>query len=175
LEREYGDESIFVLSTKDLNFGPNGEIDDIDTVSFMDNIVPALESRLSKRQFYSSLETNSNGHCILMLVGLCQEYGALTITELRTYFAIFDLSPKNINRFISCAKLFGWIVEVRKGHHIFFVAKVLKSVLEYSLKTDVSPRDSLRWRLSIRDHWKQKDRSRHHAILDVVAPGSRVR
>ncbi|MBR2582515.1 MAG: hypothetical protein IKD61_03905, partial [Oscillospiraceae bacterium] len=63
-----------------------------------------------------------SGHAILFMTGLCQEFGALTIGELKAYLEKFEIESGRLQNFIYCAQLLGWIQKVRKGNHIFYVA-----------------------------------------------------
>ena len=169
LEKSFGEDSVVSLDCADLNIGSKGEIDRIDVPAFMESVVSIVKAKLEKRHFYNSLDPQSSGHRILILVGLCQEYGALTIKELRSYFDSLSLDGSRINNYLYCANLLGWIKTIRKGNHIFYVAKVSNLVLDYALKAGVSPRERLRWRSNIRDYWNKNDRPRSNAIRDVIS------
>jgi hypothetical protein len=170
LENEYGEEWILVLDRSEVGISPTGTIEALNTSAFAANILPAVKKRLESRSAWSRLDRNNSGHAILFMTGLCQEFGALTIGELKAYLEKFEIESGRLQNFIYCAQLLGWIQKVRKGNHIFYVAAPGEPALDYKLEGGT--RDKVRWRSDIRAFWQKHDPARLKAITAVLSPPS---
>ncbi len=168
LENKYGEEWILVLDRDHVGIATDGKISGLNDPAFMGSIVPAIEKRLSSRTVLSRFDRQNGGHAILLMTGLCQEFGALTISEIKKYLVTFGVADQRIQNFIYCATLLGWIKKVRKGNHIFYVATPNESGLDFQIVGGT--RDKIRWRSDIRDFWKLHDGPRMRAITEVIAP-----
>jgi hypothetical protein len=169
LENEYGDDWILVLDREELQID-GGDISKLAIPKFSNSILPVIDSRLSAKPKWSKYNPGNSGHSILIMVGLCQEYGALTGKEIKRFFDLLEIDHTRINNYLYCAELLGWIKKVRKGHHIFYVATRGDSALDYQV-IDASPfGDKVRWRSTIRAFWQKKEPSRLRAIAEVIMP-----
>ena len=172
LENRYGEEAVLSLDMSSL-----GIIDAHDvTPTNQDELVLSLErtiaSRLDKIPKWQSFDVTSDGHKILVLTGLCQEYGALTQGEAKELLSILgiDISSSRLKNFLYCAELLNWIKVVRKGNHKYIIAMYGQGqdkALDWKFKDSAPYRDRLRWRATIRDNWRKSDSVRHRAISDV--------
>lgn len=171
LEISYADESVFVLDDQLLNITPAGDISGLKFDEFMETLSSAIDTRLQKRSRWATFDKAHEGHIILLIVGLCQEIGALTALEIIENVRAFgvDLAQPRLHNFLYCAILLGWIVKVRKGHHIFFAGVPTGNALDYEINATRSFRDRLRWRADIRSHWKEHDSTRLRVIGEVAA------
>lgn len=169
LEIKQGEESIVALDRASVGIGDDGTIAGLDTANFAAAVLPALEQRLSKLPKSEKFNPKNAGHAILLLVGLCQELGALTQSELRDFLKLFGVSDLRFSNFVYCAELLQWVRKVRKGNSIYYVAKGGEFALEYQLNKTVILRDKIRWRSDIRAHWQKQDAARFNAIRDVTA------
>ena len=170
LENAHGDEWVLQLDRAYVGIAADNSIQKLDSSAFMASIVPAIEKRLSSRRAWSKFDSRNSGHSILLLTGLCQEFGALTLNELKKYFTLFDITDQRLSNFIYCAVLLGWLRRIRKGNHIFFVASPQVPALDYQIAAGT--RDKLRWRSDIRDFWKVNDGPRMRAISEVISAKS---
>ncbi|MBR0846097.1 retron St85 family effector protein [Bradyrhizobium liaoningense] len=171
LEIQQGEESIVALDRASVGIDANGGIAGLNTANFSAAVLPALEKRLSKLPKHEKFSAANAGHAILLLVGLCQEFGAMTQSELREYLKLFGVKDLRFNNFVYCAELLQWIRKVRKGNNIYYVARGGESALEYQLNKSLPLRDKLRWRSDIRSHWQKQDAARFNAIRDVTTGG----
>lgn len=174
LEATFSDEWIVVLERADVGIHlDTGSPAALDLLKFDAALRPAIERRLKARPDSELIRSKNNSHIILLIVGLCQEFGALTQTEIRDFVKALtgvQLTPTRLQNFIFCGKLLGWIAEVRKGHNIFFVAELLpNSAIEYNFMSASSARDKARVRTEIRAYWKAAEPHRWRAISAAAA------
>lgn len=169
LEQEHGDEWVLVLDRKEVGIDENGIITKLDSKALSQSLLPEIEKRLSGRRRWEKLDTENSGHLILLITGLCQEYGALTLTEIRSLLSAIGIDHPRIQNFLYCAELLKWIQKVKKGNHSFYVAAPGEFALDYKLLDNVASKDRIRWRADIRSHWAEFDRPRLRAIADVRA------
>lgn len=169
LENEHGEESILVLDRAHVGLAPDGTIDRLDAPNFASAVLPAVTKRLDARPELVRFDAKKHGHAILLLVGLCQELGALTKTEIKDCLEHFGVTEVRLANFLYCAELLNWIKRVRKGNNIYYVAIPAEQALDYQFQDGTVNRDKGRWRADIRANWKKHDPTRFRAIADVVA------
>lgn len=169
LENEHGEEWVIVLDRADVGISDNGTLENLNPAAFCDTVLPAIENRLKANPRWSKFDIENAGHAILLTVGLCQEYGALTVKEIKSYLGEFGIDEPRLINFTYCAQLLGWIKKVRKGHHIFYVATGGDPAIDYTISGDGPPHDKVRWRADVRAHWAATDAPRLRAIADVRA------
>jgi hypothetical protein len=169
LENEHGEEWITVLDRAHVGISATGTLENLNPASFCESVFPAIENRLNANPRWSKFDLQNAGHTILLMVGLCQEYGALTFSEIRNYLGAFGVEEPRLLNFTYCAQLLGWITKVRKGHHIFYVATGGEFAIDYTVSGDGVPHDKIRWRADIRAYWSERDLPRLRAIADAKA------
>jgi hypothetical protein len=168
LENRHGEEWITVLERDDVGIADDGAITNINPAALTASIMPAINKRLAANPRWIKFDRHNAGHIILLMTGLCQEYGALTITEIKSHLTMLGVEEPRLTNFTYCAELLGWLKKVRKGHHIFYVATGGDHAIDYSIESDGKPHDKVRWRSDVRAHWAANDRPRLRAIADVV-------
>ena len=181
LENEYGEDWILVLERSDIGISDRGQPEGLDVIKLFSQVSEVIERRLGRRHALSKLDITNNGHLILLISGLCQEYGALTITEIERYLNVLGitmLSRPRIKNLLYCAELLGWIKEKRKGNYNYFVSTGGDPAIDYSLKTSgqigtiVSKGDvKVKFRGEIRSHWENHERARINAIRECLQEG----
>ena len=169
LENKHGDESVHVLDCTEIGLDNQGHIVALDLAAFSASMLAVVESRLNARSEWNKFDHSQSGHAILLIVGLCHEYGALTQKELKTLLLSAGVKDLRFDNFIYCATLLGWLKRIRKGNNVFYVTSTTESSISYHFKDDSIYKDKLRWRADLRALWKAKDSSRLKAIADVAA------
>jgi hypothetical protein len=170
LEIKEGEESIVALDRTHVGIDSDGKIAGLNTANFAATVLPALDKRLSELPKSEKFDVENAGHAILLLVGLCQEFGALTQSEIRDFLKAFGIKDLRFSNFVYCAELLRWIRKIRKGNSIYYVAEVSGDpALDYQFNKGASLRDKLRWRSDIRGHWQKQDTARFNAIRDVTS------
>ncbi len=169
LEIKQGEESIVALDRAYVGIDADGRIGGLNIANFAATVLPALDKRLGELVKFEKFEPGRAGHAILLLVGLCQELGALTQSEIREFLRSFGVSDLRFNNFVYCAELLQWIRKIRKGNNIYYVAEQPReAALDYQFQKNVIQKDKLRWRSDIRTHWQKSDTARFNAIRDVT-------
>lgn len=171
LEKNHGEESVLVLERHELGIADDRSIVGLVQDKFVASIFPVVKKRLRERPKWTKFDPQNSGHAILLAVGLCGEFGALTQKELRSYFASFGVEDIRFDNWVYCAELLGWLKKIRKSNHIFFVATQGDSAIDYNFNDETAFKEKLRWRSDIRDYWKVNDRPRFNAISDVALEG----
>ncbi len=167
LENEHGEEWIIVLDRAHTGISESGTLENLNAAAFSASILPVIENRLANNTKWSKFNVENSGHIILLITGLCQEYGALTISEIRSFLVEFGIENPRIFNFLYCAQLLGWLQKIRKGHHIFYVATSGDPAIDYAVGSDAGPHDKVRWRADVRAYWEKNDPPRLRAITDV--------
>ena len=149
LENMHGDESVHVLDCSEIGLDDEGRIVTLDLAAFSTSMFTVVANRLDARPEWSKFNPNLSGHAILLIVGLCHEYGALTQKEIRGLLASAGVNDIRFDNYIYCATLLGWLKRVRKGNHVFYVASIRKSfVQEEKARDDI---EALNWRSVVAD------------------------
>lgn len=169
LENVHGEEWITVLERAHVGIADDGTIAQLDNPKLIASILPAINKRLNMNDKWAKFDLTNAGHIILAMTGLCQEYGALTITEIRQYLDNLGIQSVRLKNFIYCAEILGWIFRVRKGNHIYYVSTGGESAIDYSVNEDLPNHDKIRWRSDIRAYWAKNDPTRLRAISEVLA------
>lgn len=133
---------------------------------------PPLAARLERRREPSTFDAQIAGHVIKLIVGLIQEYGALTSDEIRETLANLkvDKLEKEVDRYLLCAREVGWLKQIAQGSHDYFIARNnMKVAATFSSKSTTEPKvTGPRRRLLIRDYWALNDTPRHYIITEAA-------
>lgn len=171
LENEHGEEWIIVLDRAHSGISSSGTLEGLKPAAFSSSILPVIENRLANNAKWSKFKGDVAGHVILLITGLCQEYGALTISEIRSFLSDFGIKDPRLSNFIYCAQLLGWLRKKRIGHHIFYVATAGDAAIDYVVDGAVGTHDKVRWRADVRAFWEKNDPPRLRAITEARTPG----
>lgn len=175
LENNHGEEWIVVLEREYSGISATGTLEKLSAISLSTTILPAIDRRLAGNAKWSKFNVHNAGHIILLMTGLCQEYGALTISEIRSFLQEFGVDEPRLDNFTYCAELLGWLKKIRKGHHIFYVATPGDPAIDYVVGGEDGPHDKVRWRADVRAYWDKSDQPRLRAIADVLTPRQSAR
>ncbi|MHC6156241.1 retron St85 family effector protein [Bradyrhizobium elkanii] len=170
IEKRYGRESIYVIEDTSVGIR-GGSFEHVDKDALKSLLLAPLSIRLEKPREPSTFDPTRSGHVIKLIVGIVQEYGALSIDEISNVLQAFNVprGTTEINRYLLCAKAAGWIKEVSKGLNDYFVAVATNlDAATLFVKDTAKVKNKARRRLLIRDHWKANDTLRHNAITQVM-------
>lgn len=170
LEHEFGEESVLSLDTEHISWS-DGRYDQLNLVEFMREAMEATKRRLDQLAKYRKLNTRISGHAILLMTGLCQEFGALRAGEIKDYLkqaGFEEINDERFRNFVYCAELLGWIKKIRKGHNVFYAATDSEHAIQYKFLPGATNSDKDRWRSDLRVYWKNHDVSRFRAISDAL-------
>lgn len=168
LERTYGEDRVHQLDELEGGLNGKGEKVPVDPIRFSESILPAVASRLDARAKWAAFDRKSSGHAILLMSGLCQEFGALKESEIKQGLVDLGVEDVRVDNYLYCSQLLGWLRKVRKGNNIYFVATDLENAIDYQLRDNPITRSKVRWRAELRAHWRDHDKPRLRAIADVI-------
>ncbi|MGE8134868.1 retron St85 family effector protein [Novosphingobium subterraneum] len=167
IRNRYGNFSFYVLDDKYIEI-----VSEKPTIATIEKLREVLEGPVSKRlaeiENPRTFNPDSEGHVIKLVVGLLQEFGALTVEEIQTLLIAFDLYKKHsdIERYLLCAEVSGWASMIRRGFHDFAVARDLpKDAANFSFLDKCIEKNARRRREIRRSAYKEKDRDRFLVIL----------
>ncbi len=179
LEKNFGTAAVYVIDDRDI--GMRGDSAKYVNVNILkERLQSPLRQRLAQARESTTLDKSRSGHVIKLIVGLCQEYGALTADEIGNCLPNFGCgrTSREIAAYLMCAEAMKWVAQRRKGSETYFVACNLDSdaaslVFIKDPAMPVGMRIKARRRLFIREHWKKVDIARARSI-DEVFTGLRV-
>ncbi len=164
LERKHGNTSIFVIDDADVGdvSAPGG----IKIAVLKDQLQAPLKLRLATTRDPTTFNVDRPGHIIKLIVGLIQEYGALTFNEIDELLLTvgFYVPTSDLKRYLLCAESVEWIVRRKKGLDEFFIATPLPDAAVITTKTSRSLPNKGRRRFAIREHWKDHEPLRYSVI-----------
>ena len=169
LENKYGKSAVCVLNRQDINISDITKVADVNLDSFAATLVAAVTKRKSDYKERTTFIPDRPGHLIKLIVGLIQNYGALTETEIEVLLYAMDLKvePKKIPDYLLCAVNADWIVRDKRGVEEYYCARPNTApAVEYKLRKDlpVEEKDRERWRARVIEHWKATDPDRFSSI-----------
>jgi hypothetical protein len=172
LENLHGEDSILSIELAEIGVTNPSDLSPANPTKLTEALEDSIIYRLNKMARWRTFDSNSAGHHILLMTGLCQEYGALTQTEVKSLMEKLgvDLEPGRIKSYIYCAQLLSWVKLVRKGHQKYVVAlrnDGQENALGWNFVEGVTQKDRTRWRSDIRQEWKKNEPLRYRAIAEV--------
>jgi hypothetical protein len=172
IEKTYGRDCIFVVD--DVSVGMRGSSAHAVNIEALKNLlVPPLTVRLARPHEPTTFNAQRSGHMIKLVVGLVQEYGALTTNEILILLKLLNVHEVNelaLYRYLLCADAVGWLKEVSKGSSDYFVAKGTNiDAATISVKPTATEKNKRRRRHLIREHWRVHDTQRFNAISEVFS------
>jgi hypothetical protein len=167
LTNKYGDQIVYVLDDDDINITGSvfGNLN-IDTLKA--RLKQPIEERLSEAKDPTTFNRDRSGHVIKLIVGLIQEFGALTLGEIHEMLASMGLEIEvyKINSYLLCAEAVEWISSDKKGANTYYFSRSLKrDAAQYIFRSDVPEKNKVVRRLSIRAFWEDNDPDRFRGIV----------
>jgi len=168
LERKHGQKSIFVIDDADV-----GDLDSSGGIKvnvLKDQLQTPLRIRLESTRDPTTFNLERPGHIIKLIVGLIQEYGALTFSEIDELLVIVGVyvPVPDLKGYLLCAVSVDWIARRKKGLDEFFIANPLPDAAVITTRTSRSVQNKVRRRLAIRQHWKDNEPLRYSVITQFM-------
>lgn len=162
--------SVFVIEDKVMGIPFFGKVSEINLQNFKDAIDEPLRTRLAQRREPSTFDETKSGHVIKLTVGLIQEYGALTLEEIRSSLATLGLekTEREVGSFILCAEAVGWVRRINKGFKEYIVATGGEDAALFHAPQHAEISDRKRRKLLIREHWSDIEPARMRAIGEEI-------
>lgn len=166
LTNAHGPEAVFVIDDDDVGI-VGGKAGHVDLEVLRDLLRPAIDLRMSSVGERRTFDPSRSGHFIKLVVGLIQEYGGLSIPELREMLVVLGhvKGDDEIDRWLLCAEAVGWIAREQRGFEFYFFARPVADALHVKWAGDPSMKNRARRRAEIREHWKATDAPRYRGIV----------
>ncbi len=170
IEREVGREAIHVVADDDV--GIEGRITrNIDKNKLIELLEAPLEQRLHVIREPTTFDRERPGHIIKLIVGLVQEYGAITMQEISQFLKFLGAEKRDdqIRGYARCGIAVNWLTIISKGGRDYYVqtrASIEKGedAATLPMKKGVGEANKQRRRAAIREYWREKDKLRFAAI-----------
>lgn len=180
IEREVGREAIHVIADHDVGLEGKSAAK-VDKKKLVEMLEGPLERRVNTVREPTTFDPHRAGHVIKLIVGLVQEYGALTLREISWLLKVLgaEKSDDQIRGYLRCAAAVDWLTTVSKGTNDYYVqtaSSIAKGVDAATLPVKEGTKDTskMRRRAVIREHWKEKDKLRFAAIQQAAKGMQRV-
>lgn len=166
LKNVYGDKVTYVLDDDDVNV--TGSIyRNLNITTLRDRLKKPVQDRLDDVREATTFNSGKSGHIIKLIVGLIQEYGALTINEIIEMLAVMgmDISEEKVASYLLCAEAVDWVREEKKGAQTYYFSLSLRrDAAQFMFSGDVPEKNKSIRRIAIRAHWKAHDPDRFRGI-----------
>jgi hypothetical protein len=179
VERRVGRDAIQVVADQDVGLDEKSAAN-VDKNKLAEMLDDPLARRLQSPKESTTFNRVYAGHIIKLIVGLVQEYGALTIKEIISLLDLFsvDVTEDRLRGYILCAIAVKWIAVIPKGGNDYYVQTSAssrgKEAATLRMKDGAKEKNKQRRRLSIRQHWEATDKVRHAAIKQANNIGQHV-
>lgn len=162
LRLKYGDHAVFILNDDDTGIDRTS-IKNIKLDVLCDRLTPAINNRFDAVKESATFDRNRHGHLIKFMVGFIQEFGGLTVSELVTLLAEFEIisNDKEVDRLMLCAEAARWIAREQRGFDTYYFALPnVKDALVLRFEKGAPVFNKVRRRQSFREHWEKADPQR---------------
>jgi hypothetical protein len=171
IERKVGRGAIQVVADEDVGIVEN-QIAMIDKKALVDQLHEPLAARLKEPKEPSTFDPSRAGHVIKLIVGLVQEYGALTFEEILSLLKSLNVEKRteDIRGYLLCAKSVGWLLVSSRGANDYFIQTGKGAdAATFHMKDGAKEKNKMRRRTTIREHWQKNDKPRFGAMQAVRA------
>ncbi|MCW2365633.1 hypothetical protein M2341_001080 [Sphingobium sp. B7D2B] len=174
LKKKCGPSSVFVIRDDAIgiksNYDNKDDISGLNIDKFKEVIQEPLRIRLEITKEPTTFNSSRTGHRIKLIVGLIQEYRALSVNEIVSAMAHFsvDATEAEVRCYLLCAHSVGWIEEKASGFDSYWIPIQENEALNYPVSEQAEERDRTRRRVKILDHWRQKDHNRYRLVVPAT-------
>jgi hypothetical protein len=125
-----------------------------------------LKLRLANTREPSTFDRKRDGHLIKLIVGLVQDYGALTEKEIQGALRKLGVAiqPLRLGAYLLCAKAVGWLELQESGFGRYYVPKVESPAAQFQVPSTATVKGRVRRINHIREIWYNVDKQRFDAI-----------
>lgn len=169
IENSYGATAIYVLDDLDIGMRRrSASVAGIKMDVLKERLQGPIRSRLKETRVPTTFTPTIRGHIIKLIVGLIQEYGALTVKEIGDALSSLgvEIAPDLIVAYMLCAKVVNWVAKKRKGSTDYYFVQNVPDAATLVWKGD-TVKNKVRRRFLIREHWKKTDDLRFNGISEA--------
>ncbi|MCJ9673528.1 MULTISPECIES: retron St85 family effector protein [unclassified Neorhizobium] len=173
LENEFGRTSICVLHRNDIGIPNIRQVGDVKIDVLSTQMQAAIRAREQTSRERTTFDPRRPGHIIKFVVGLIQNYGALTIDEIAFHLDCLGLATPldTLKNYLLCAEFADWIMQDKRGIETYFSALDRNKALQFESRKDREKLDKIRWQAAVMEHWKTTDGTRFSSIQAAMARG----
>lgn len=173
LQNTYGDTVVCVIEDEHVNM-INDRVSEINLDNLRDSLTSPITNRIDQIREPTTFDSSRSGHIIKLIVGLIQEYGALTSLEIEEVLISANvlLNQQQIQSYLLCAEALEWIKQDKKGIRTFYFSLPIKDAATLSLLDTAPVRQKVRRRQGIRDYWRENDPTRYRGIVQWMGGAS---
>jgi hypothetical protein len=166
LEHTIGERVVYVLDEDKIGTR-HTSVSDVDVKILCNKLAVPIQQRLNEIREPTTFDNQKNGHAIKLMVGLVQEYGALTADELSESLAAMGLSRslEDVQAFMLCAEAVEWVKKEKRGTYTYYFSLPVKDAAQFYFKSGLGQRNKIQRRLNFRSHWKENDPDRYSGIV----------
>jgi hypothetical protein len=166
LQNNVGRSAVYVLDRSEMNFRSILDVSKIDIKKFKTAMIEAIAEREKSIETSSTYNPSHHGHQIMLMVGIVQQHGALTLFELQNCISLlgFPLQPDQMENLLLCAEFVGWVKKVSRGSFDYYVSPIDKQIISFRRRPDASNIDMVRWRTDVVSYWRDNDSTRFSVI-----------
>ncbi|MGZ2379040.1 retron St85 family effector protein [Rhizobium brockwellii] len=170
LENKF-ESSVCVLHRRDIGIQNIRNVEDVKIDVLSAQMQAAIEARELTSKEHTTFDATRPGHVIKFMVGLIQNYGALTIDEIEAHLYSVGLatSVDILKNYLLCAEFANWIMQDKRGIKTYFSALDRKKALQFESRKDRDKLDKIRWHAAVMEHWKTTDATRFSSIQAAMA------
>ncbi|TCA62386.1 hypothetical protein E0H62_35335 [Rhizobium leguminosarum bv. viciae] len=163
--------SVCVLHRHDIGIPNIRNVEDVKIDVLSAQMQAAIEARELTSKEHTTFDATRPGHVIKFMVGLIQNYGALTIDEIEAHlYSVGLATPVDIlKNYLLCAEFANWIMQDKRGIKTYFSALDRKKALQFESRKDRDKLDKIRWHAAVMEHWKTTDATRFSSIQAAMA------
>ena len=164
-----------VFSIVDAQIGMSDGSHESISLDDLKNLLDApLKLRLANTREPKTFDVSRDGHIIKLIVGLIQDYGALTEKELEETIASMGITLKDgrLGAYLLCATQVGWIDVSSSGFYKYYYPLVQHPATVFKVKANASVKGRSKRLAHIREYWQINDKLRFSVIaksLGVLA------
>ena len=168
--------SVCVLHRNDIGIPNIRNVEDVKIDVLSAQMQAAIEARELTSKEHTTFDPARPGHIIKFIVGLIQNYGALTIDEIEAHLYCVGLATpvETLKNYLLCAEFADWIVQDKRGIRTYFSALDRRKALQFESRKDREKFDKIRWQAAVMEHWKTTDATRFSSIQAAMARGRNV-
>jgi hypothetical protein len=165
-------QAVYLVDDADLNITARS-VAKIDLAKLSQRLRAPIERALARGRERETFDAERAGHLIKLATGLVQEFGALTLQEIKGLLERVNVEPsaETLAGYMLCAKAVGWVRERRKGSKDFFFSQPGKPASALKFEAGSPLYDRIRRRYAIREFWRANDPDRHRGILENEGVG----
>ena len=164
-----GRSSVYVLSCDSLNIRSIHDVAKVDLKVLKTSMTEAIRRRDESIRKTSTFNAQNHGHLIMLMVGITQQYGALTADELAYLLngLGIQIGLEEIKNYLLCAEFVDWIKLVSLGSSDYYASSLAKQAINFQKRASASSIDMVRWRSEVTTYWKENDSTRFSVISKV--------